>query len=1029
MASHVTSEETNLDMDILHGLDSTQIQMLQKRISRLATAIQVHMVSESESSNHENTKNPTETHMDLSSSSAVKAIPEEQAYMHLQDLPTPIQPTPYMPSPTRLVSRRGDPIGSFSRNISKPVAEPPASIYDQLADIEKKLYPTLKRMKQHTRRSSINSIDCIPINPEFNSFQFWAHLQSPLGSLTESTMPDMTEHPELPPVEESIAETMIGMTHSRSLQQRIELLEEIVRKQTMQTHVLSERHSKDSRGLQSDEPLRPVPIIIHQTVDVSNHISITHHHMETSQFSCFEKYDKNRLASQQPHSQIEPFSAVVVNPGPHSKYIQENPDCQIESPVHKARVSQTTKQRETVPDISLNTWSSLQSQQQKLSLSNEMVSNHGITRDNNGVPNQEIPPQDRVQCGSLWVTQNSLHKEVHHHGCSSEPTCSRTSNVDPIVYVLHKEKNAAGGSSNGVDIITVPTIKTPFRPVTHSTLQPNPNPQPWLVQEDRIDNAYLPDIPIKPEQALKSRNLHYSKTTNSNSCVSPKKGEIHIIPQKIASLSISDHDTISKLPELPKNPMHKPDTQIQISQKEVSSLDTSPINRQEALSTTTLNEDSFDAILGRDAMPDIQRPSKILQLSLFASPTVSSATISDREFKNKSPGFRQFLRLFRWFNFLRSVATAIYSVYTAARELQNPYMIQLGASGFWIATIVFVVLDAVVAALRAFPKTLWVFWDVNGWDPLEKSWSPWALIADHDLIIDVFPILANVILKVYGYRLAEIVANPLARDSITQTHYDFSDFSDPHNSSLVLLVLFGFTLFYTIMFHAFRLWRVITFSKKSPVLGMLVILKAVLLLFDVLTNALLLYQVLVFSGLDLLAAERHLQLMLAVVVPSPIVTLTTNTLLNLPLHFMVLRLQLRGRRDTVTGECGENVRVMRVLHTATRRTFHPLIVLVFGSYAAFSTVALFIIMGVMLGFDPIAQVKSGAVPIGVIPTSGFFGWGGGHGGLLSGSNILLGMVWVNLVSNYMVGVLSAFGYWTYALGYGMFMAIFRFYRN
>ncbi|KAH6600324.1 hypothetical protein BASA61_002327 [Batrachochytrium salamandrivorans] len=942
MASHVTSEETNLDMDILHGLDSTQIQMLQKRISRLATAIQVHMVSESESSNHENTKNPTETHMDLSSSSAVKAIPEEQAYMHLQDLPTPIQPTPYMPSPTRLVSRRGDPIGSFSRNISKPVAEPPASIYDQLADIEKKLYPTLKRMKQHTRRSSINSIDCIPINPEFNSFQFWAHLQSPLGSLTESTMPDMTEHPELPPVEESIAETMIGMTHSRSLQQRIELLEEIVRKQTMQTHVLSERHSKDSRGLQSDEPLRPVPIIIHQTVDVSNHISITHHHMETSQFSCFEKYDKNRLASQQPHSQIEPFSAVVVNPGPHSKYIQENPDCQIESPVHKARVSQTTKQRETVPDISLNTWSSLQSQQQKLSLSNEMVSNHGITRDNNGVPNQEIPPQDRVQCGSLWVTQNSLHKEVHHHGCSSEPTCSRTSNVDPIVYVLHKEKNAAGGSSNGVDIITVPTIKTPFRPVTHSTLQPNPNPQPWLVQEDRIDNAYLPDIPIKPEQALKSRNLHYSKTTNSNSCVSPKKGEIHIIPQKIASLSISDHDTISKLPELPKNPMHKPDTQIQISQKEVSSLDTSPINRQEALSTTTLNEDSFDAIL---------------------------------------------------------------------------------------ATIVFVVLDVVVAALRAFPKTLWVFWDVNGWDPLEKSWSPWALIADHDLIIDVFPILANVILKVYGYRLAEIVANPLARDSITQTHYDFSDFSDPHNSSLVLLVLFGFTLFYTIMFHAFRLWRVITFSKKSPVLGMLVILKAVLLLFDVLTNALLLYQVLVFSGLDLLAAERHLQLMLAVVVPSPIVTLTTNTLLNLPLHFMVLRLQLRGRRDTVTGECGENVRVMRVLHTATRRTFHPLIVLVFGSYAAFSTVALFIIMGVMLGFDPIAQVKSGAVPIGVIPTSGFFGWGGGHGGLLSGSNILLGMVWVNLVSNYMVGVLSAFGYWTYALGYGMFMAIFRFYRN
>jgi hypothetical protein len=45
--------------------------------------------------------------------------------------------------------------------------------------------------------------------------------------------------------------------------------------------------------------------------------------------------------------------------------------------------------------------------------------------------------------------------------------------------------------------------------------------------------------------------------------------------------------------------------------------------------------------------------------------------------------------------------------------------------------------------------------------------SIWALIADQDLLVDVLPLLFNVVLKVYSYRLAEIIDNPDVRDTIS----------------------------------------------------------------------------------------------------------------------------------------------------------------------------------------------------------------------------------------------------------------------
>ncbi|KAL2916452.1 hypothetical protein HK105_203885 [Polyrhizophydium stewartii] len=393
-----------------------------------------------------------------------------------------------------------------------------------------------------------------------------------------------------------------------------------------------------------------------------------------------------------------------------------------------------------------------------------------------------------------------------------------------------------------------------------------------------------------------------------------------------------------------------------------------------------------------------------------------------------TPTARTVWRVFRWINFVRALATAGYSLHSAALALQNPYMTHLGANGFWITSIVFVAVDVVAAAIRAFPKTFWFCWDVRTWDPLEKSWTPWALVADHDLIIDILPLLANMVLKIYGYRLSEVIANPSARDSISQSTFTFSDVGNPEHNNFVLMIVYILSVLYTVLFHTGRLWRAVTFTRRAPLLGALVVVKALLLLFDLATNALLLYQVLVFSKLRLLALDRPVQLMLAVIIPSPLVTLTTNTLINLPTHYAMLRMQLSGKSDPETGESGDAVPAWRVLKAATRRTFHPIVVLVFGTYAAFATVALFVLVGTLLGFDPVADIRAGTVPQGVIPTSGFFGSTSGAGGLKSGANILLAMVWLNLVANYLVGVVSALAYWTYALGSGFFLAVFRYYR-
>lgn len=101
-----------------------------------------------------------------------------------------------------------------------------------------------------------------------------------------------------------------------------------------------------------------------------------------------------------------------------------------------------------------------------------------------------------------------------------------------------------------------------------------------------------------------------------------------------------------------------------------------------------------------------------------------------------------------------------------------------------------------------------------------------------------------------------------------------SDFLKYQN--FVLLMCFVASLVYTLLFHGVKLWHYLTFERRSLTLGTLAILKTVLLTFDLLTNGLLLYKVLVFKGLHLFDLSGLVAMTLSVVGPSPIITLSTN---------------------------------------------------------------------------------------------------------------------------------------------------------
>ncbi|KAJ3307792.1 hypothetical protein HDU76_004366 [Blyttiomyces sp. JEL0837] len=429
---------------------------------------------------------------------------------------------------------------------------------------------------------------------------------------------------------------------------------------------------------------------------------------------------------------------------------------------------------------------------------------------------------------------------------------------------------------------------------------------------------------------------------------------------------------------------------------------------QQTSESTLMLEDSIEDILdeGRDSKSPISTP-----LAGAAAAAVShtrlkdfipgvgasgSGSMGDLDAKGKAAAAvahvgkegsktgRIVARCFRYLNLARAVASSCYSIYSAVHGLNDPYYQALHARGLMIAIIFFNLVDMIVAFIKAFPKSLWCFWNTR---------------------------------EVFSYRLAEVVGNPQARDSITNSKFDWADISSPEYHNFNQLMLYVTSIIYTIMYHALRLTKMLAIDKKAIALALLVLAKAFLLLWDIFTNSLLLYEALVFEGVNVCRLDQTMRLVLSVIVVSPILSLTTNVLINLPLHFTFLRLQLSTRSDPKTGLRGSDVPFFRVLKSALKKTFHPLISAIFGTYVIYAICALTAVLIRLSVFNPLEDIKQGHRPEGIIPSSGFFGWSQSstpNGTLTSvdnGPSVLLGMIWVNVVANYMFGAITGLFYW------------------
>lgn len=201
------------------------------------------------------------------------------------------------------------------------------------------------------------------------------------------------------------------------------------------------------------------------------------------------------------------------------------------------------------------------------------------------------------------------------------------------------------------------------------------------------------------------------------------------------------------------------------------------------------------------------------------------------------------------------------------------------------------------------------------------------------------------------------------------------------------------------MFHTFRRWKLLTFSKKAPVLGWLLVIKALLLLLDVATQGLFLYCVLVrFSSNIFKSNGAAIPVMLSIIISSPFITLATNSLINIPLHYWFLKLKLRSN------QVKETISFKRILKSAFYQSFHHWMVVLCGLGGLYVFAATFWLLQV---------VKNPSILIDITSVSGVSNV---YSFLQIGSNSYLAiLVQINVICNYGVGVLTAICFWVLTL--------------
>jgi len=110
---------------------------------------------------------------------------------------------------------------------------------------------------------------------------------------------------------------------------------------------------------------------------------------------------------------------------------------------------------------------------------------------------------------------------------------------------------------------------------------------------------------------------------------------------------------------------------------------------------------------------------------------------------------QRLMKLFRMINLYRSIITTGYGAYELYENLIDENIIKFGARPFILISLFFLIVDLFIAFIKAFPNKIWFLWNVTDWDPIRTSWTVWSLVANHNTILDILPVMINVIMKVY----------------------------------------------------------------------------------------------------------------------------------------------------------------------------------------------------------------------------------------------------------------------------------------
>jgi hypothetical protein len=151
---------------------------------------------------------------------------------------------------------------------------------------------------------------------------------------------------------------------------------------------------------------------------------------------------------------------------------------------------------------------------------------------------------------------------------------------------------------------------------------------------------------------------------------------------------------------------------------------------------------------------------------------------------------------------------------------------------------------------------------------------------------------ANISLRIYSYRLSELVQNLKAVNSISNNGFSIvSDWANPVYSNFVQLILWGISIAATILFHTVLRFHFFSFKYKTPSLGFMIIVKVLLLLMDMCASSLFLYCFLVNLGVNIFGTSQDIPLMLSIMAASPVISTVGNSLINIPLMYAFSRLQ------------------------------------------------------------------------------------------------------------------------------------------